>query len=76
LNLIGILTPGDAVPAVAANRILYRDGVPVAVKEGEGRAERFLVEPPSEEREALRAALVRRRMAPLVRAYLGKSRAG
>ena len=70
LNLVGILTPGDAVPAVAANRILYRDGVPVAVKEGEGRGERFLLEVNPEEQEVLRTALVRRRVAPLVRAYL------
>jgi len=76
LNLVGILTPGDAVPAVATNRILYRDGVPVAVKEGAGNSERVLVEVTSEERELLRTALVRRRVAPLVRAYLGKSRAG
>jgi len=76
LNLVGILTPGDAVPAVAANRILYRDGVPVAVKEGEGRGEKVLVDATPEERELLRTALVRRRVAPLVRAYLGKSRAG
>ncbi|MCH8195962.1 MAG: ATP-dependent DNA helicase, partial [Chloroflexi bacterium] len=32
LNLVGILTPGDRVPAVAANRIVYRDGVPVAAR--------------------------------------------
>ena len=76
LNLVGILTPGYAVPAVAANRILYRDGVPVAVKEGEGRGEKVLVDATPEERELLRTALVRRRVAPLVRAYLGKSRAG
>jgi ATP-dependent Lhr-like helicase len=76
LNLVGILTPGDAVAALATNRILYRDGVPVVVKEGEGRGEKFLVEVLPEERERLRTALVRRRPAPLVRAYLGKSRAG
>jgi ATP-dependent Lhr-like helicase len=76
LNLVGILTPGDAVPAVATNRVLYRDGVPVAVKEGTGNGERVLVDVTSEERELLRAALVRRRVVPLVRAYLGKSRAG
>ena len=70
LNLVGILTPGDPVPAVAANRILYRDGVPVAVKEGAGNVERVLVEVTPEERELLRTALVRRRVAPLVRAYL------
>lgn len=30
LNLVGILTPGRRVPALAGNRILFRDGVPVA----------------------------------------------
>ena len=30
LNLVGILTPGDRVPAVLGNRLVYRDGVPVA----------------------------------------------
>jgi ATP-dependent Lhr-like helicase len=30
LNLCGTLLPGDKVPAVAGNRILFRDGVPVA----------------------------------------------
>ncbi len=76
LNLVGILTPGDTVSALATNRILYRDGVPVAVTEGEGKEEKVLLEVTPEEREALRTALVRRRAAPLVRAYLGKSRAG
>jgi ATP-dependent Lhr-like helicase len=30
LNLAGILSPGARVPALAGNRILFRDGVPVA----------------------------------------------
>lgn len=30
LNLVGTLLPGDKVPALAGNRVLYRDGVPVA----------------------------------------------
>jgi len=60
-------------PALATNRILFRDGIPVAVKEGEGRGERLLVEPTSlEEGQLLRTALIRRRVAPLVRAYLAK----
>src|SRR5713101_2434284 len=75
LNLVGILTPGEAVPAITSNRVLYRDGVPIVVKESEGK-ERFLVEVPTEERDVLRAALMRRRPVPLVRTYLGKSRAG
>jgi len=75
LNLVGILTPGEAVPAITSNRVLYRDGVPIVVKESEGK-ERFLVEVPTRERDVLRAALMRRRPVPLVRTYLGKSRAG
>ncbi len=30
LNLVGILTPGDRVPAVPGNSIVFRDGVPAA----------------------------------------------
>jgi len=74
LNLVGILTPDDTVAAITNNRILYRDGVPILVKEGEGK-ERFLVDVPTEERDMLRGALLRRRPAPLVRTYLGKSKA-
>jgi ATP-dependent Lhr-like helicase len=33
LNLVGILTPGPRIPAVLGNRVLYRDGVPVAAFE-------------------------------------------
>jgi ATP-dependent Lhr-like helicase len=31
LNLLGILVPGGRLPALTANRMLYRDGLPVAV---------------------------------------------
>jgi ATP-dependent Lhr-like helicase len=34
LNLAGIVTSGDRIRAVARSRIAYRDGVPIAVKEG------------------------------------------
>ncbi len=73
LNLVGIVTPGDRVTAIATNRVLYRDGVPVALREGAGSREQFLTDVPTEEREALRTALVRRHVAPLVRVYLGKT---
>jgi ATP-dependent Lhr-like helicase len=33
LNLLGILTPGPRVAALAGNRILFRDGLPIAVLE-------------------------------------------
>ena len=35
LNLVGIVTSGDRVRASASHRLVYRDGVPMAVLEGE-----------------------------------------
>ena len=32
LNLIGIVTPGAKLPALTGNRLLYRDGLPVAIR--------------------------------------------
>ncbi|MSQ25341.1 MAG: hypothetical protein EXR49_03565 [Dehalococcoidia bacterium] len=32
LNLAGIVTPGERGPAIAANRIAFRDGVPIAAR--------------------------------------------
>lgn len=40
LNLVGILTPGPRLAALTGNRLVYRDGVPIAALEG-GRV-RFL----------------------------------
>ncbi|EAR23585.1 DEAD/DEAH box helicase [Nitrococcus mobilis] len=34
LNLVGIVTPGQRLPAVPGNRVLLRDGLPVAFCEG------------------------------------------
>jgi len=34
LNLQGILTPGSRIAALTANRVLFRDGLPVAALEG------------------------------------------
>jgi ATP-dependent Lhr-like helicase len=31
LNLVGVLTPGPKLPALTGNRLLYRDGLPVAL---------------------------------------------
>src|SRR5437867_2157691 len=33
LNLVGILTPGRRVTAIASNRVLLRDGIPIAALE-------------------------------------------
>jgi hypothetical protein len=34
LNLVGVITPESRVPAIAGNRVLFRDGVPIAALEG------------------------------------------
>jgi ATP-dependent Lhr-like helicase len=34
LNLAGIITPGDKVPRIAGNRLLFENGVPIAVQAG------------------------------------------
>jgi ATP-dependent helicase Lhr and Lhr-like helicase len=35
LNLAGILTPGPKLPALTGNRLLYRDGIPLALLQGD-----------------------------------------
>lgn len=57
LNLIGSLLPGVKVPAVSGNRLLYRDGVPVA-KRVAGRPV-YLSEAPAHEQESWRQKLLR-----------------
>ena len=71
LNLVGIATPGDRLPALAGNRLLYRDGLPIAVLEG--REPRFLVDLDNATRWQAQSALVRRSVAPKLKAYLGRS---
>ncbi len=58
LNLIGTLLPGDKIPALAGNRVLYIDGVPAgAVIVGKAR---YLVDGDVATRERIRLALVKR----------------
>jgi ATP-dependent Lhr-like helicase len=60
LNLVGVLTPGPRLPALTGNRLLYRDGLPIALLvAGEVR---FLEELPLEEQWAVRNALQRRQV--------------
>jgi ATP-dependent Lhr-like helicase len=68
LNLVGIITPGHRVPATPKNRILFRDGVPIACREG---SETHFLEDPADERWALSQALGRQPIPRAVRAYLG-----
>jgi len=74
LNLVGIITPGDTLAALAGNRVLYRDGAPIAIRDGEGRGEKFLVSISPDEQNEVKAALVRQGAVPLVRTYLGATR--
>ena len=68
LNLVGIITPGGRITAHAANRVLYRDGVPVAVHEsGETR---FLVEMSRAAEWKTKSALLRKSTPPALRSYL------
>ncbi len=60
LNLTGIITPGARVPALTKNRVLYRDGVPVAFHAG-GASEFIVALEPGREWEA-RQALLRKHM--------------
>ena len=70
LNLTGIITPGERVSSHYKNRVLYRDGVPAAIKEGEDV--RILSAADGKEEWNLRTALVKRSFSPRLRAYLGK----
>lgn len=70
LNLTGIITPGRRISGFSGNRILYRDGVPIAVKEA--KEIQFLVEPEAENRWSLQNALIQQTVSPRLRKYLGK----
>jgi ATP-dependent Lhr-like helicase len=71
LNLTGILTPGERIPGLTSNRILYRDGVPVLAKEA-GQVKSLTPDEvvPSAE---LVHALVRKASTPALHRYLGMS---
>ena len=58
LNLIGIVTPGPRLPSLAGNRLLYRDGLPLATFAG-GEVQ-FLEVTPENQRWDIRTALLRR----------------
>ncbi|HEX3535353.1 MAG TPA: DEAD/DEAH box helicase [Stellaceae bacterium] len=62
LNLAGILTPGQRLAALTGNRILYRDGIPVAIFAG-GEAQ-FLETVDAMEEWQARKALLRGAVPP------------
>jgi ATP-dependent Lhr-like helicase len=67
LNLVGILTPERRVPAIHGNRILCRDGVPIAATEG-GELRRLADTDLSDDN--LRTLLARRSLRQPLRPYL------
>ncbi|MGH9899449.1 MAG: Lhr family helicase, partial [Pyrinomonadaceae bacterium] len=71
LNLVGIITPGDRLSSHPANRVLYRDGVPIAVLES-GQSQ-FLTELNLAAEWKVKNALLRRSVPPILRSYLGRS---
>lgn len=72
LNLAGIVTPGPRIAALAGNRVLYRDGVPVAAHEF-GKV-RLLADIEDAGEREVTAALTRRPVPPQLRIYLGHTR--
>jgi len=67
LNLVGILTPEDRVPAIHRNRVLYRDGLPIAAVEG-GQLRRLAESDISDDK--LRTLLARRSLRHPLRPHL------
>jgi len=58
LNLVGILTPGEKVPRLPGNRILFENGVPIAVQSG-GEVRYLRPQKPEDEWD-IRMQLIRR----------------
>ena len=69
LNLLGIVLPGERVTALTTNRILLRDGVPLAILEA-SRVRLLETLGPAESWEA-ESAVLRRNAPRQLRAYLG-----
>jgi ATP-dependent Lhr-like helicase len=58
LNLVGLIVPGEKVPAFSGNRVLFRNGVPVAVQAGDDI--RFLQAVESKSEWEIRNLLIRK----------------
>jgi ATP-dependent Lhr-like helicase len=71
LNLVGILTPEDRVASIHRNRILFRDGLPIAAVEG-GKVRRLAAESEMSDmsEDKLRTLLARRSLRHALRPYL------
>ncbi len=74
LNLLGIAVPGERLPALAGNRLLWRGGMPAATLAA-GEVTLLETEPPLDPvaRWQAQQALTRRIVPPRLRAYLGRT---
>jgi ATP-dependent Lhr-like helicase len=70
LNLLGSLLPGPRLANLAHNRVLFRDGLPLAILDGKHVA--YLQEFTTQEQWPLRSALLRCAFPPQLRSYLGR----
>ena len=68
LNLVGLVVPGPKVPALTNNRVVYRDGVPIAALIG-GDIQ-WMVELEPREMRIVEDALIKRQMGSPLLAYL------
>ena len=68
LNLTGYITPGKRVPALYGNRILYKNGTPVAIKEGKDVT--FVSDEDEETQWKLKKLLIQRNVQPELRTYV------
>jgi ATP-dependent Lhr-like helicase len=71
LNLLGIVGPGERIAGLAGNRIVFEDGVPLAVLE-KGKV-RALAEYGPDRALGVERVLTRRPVSPMLRARLGMS---
>ena len=70
LNLAGIVITGDRVRVSATSRIAFRDGIPIAVMEGDYVRPLVDIEPSAAAEVA--TVLAGRRVPPVVSGYLGR----
>ena len=73
LNLLNLILPRRKLAKLLNNRVLFEDGIPIAVVEG-GEV-KFLREVAPERQWALQQALVQKNFPPRLRSYLGVGKA-
>jgi ATP-dependent Lhr-like helicase len=71
LNLSGVVTSGERIRAVEANRIVYRDGIAVAALEGDFMRPLAALDPAVTADVA--TTLTGRRMSPIAAGFVGRS---